>query len=92
MHEFTKQFHYPVDLRRLLSEAGVDYLDVNDSRLVLLYHGEVIQATVEDRGDDGVRSIWCRIWVTPQSRTDDWTAFIENFEENLDRAADRLHS
>ena len=92
MHEFTTQFHSPVNLRGLLSEARVDYLDVNDSRLVLLYHGEVIQVMVEDSDDDGVRSIRCRIWVTPQSRTDDWSAFIEDFETNLERAVERLRS
>ena len=83
MREFTNHFDRPVDLQRLLTEHGIEFLEVNDTHLIALSQGEVIQLTVT-KGDTSNGQIFRgRVWETPQSSTDDWEGFINRFTDRL---------
>ncbi|WP_255152779.1 hypothetical protein [Halorarius halobius] len=83
MREFTKHLDQPVNLQRLLTEQGIEFLNVNETRLIVLYQGEVIQLTVANGEMSNAQILRGRIWETPQSSTDDWEEFINRFTDRL---------
>jgi hypothetical protein len=88
MREFTKQFSQPVDVTALLDALDVEYIVVNDSRLVVIFRGEVMQLSTEN-GVENARSIHGTVDETPLSSTDDWDVLVEAFLQALDQSADR---
>lgn len=88
MREFVHSLDRPVDLRQALSEQHIEFLKVNDTRLVVLYQGEVLQVTAVDGTTTHTREFHGRVWETPNSSTDDWEAYIERFIDILERATE----
>ena len=84
MYTLSKRYPEPVDLFRAISRSGIEHLEINPQRVVLLFSGEVviIQAVTGTLG--AAREIEVQFWKTPRSTTADWETLAERLEEKLD--------
>lgn len=87
MESFTMHFDIPVSITSILDELAIEYLVVNDTRLIVIYQGAVIR--IDTKTDDGeVASIQGRILESPQYQSRDLDALLTRFRNALNDATE----
>jgi hypothetical protein len=86
MYTLSKRYPEPVDLFRAISRSGIEHLEINPQRVVLLFSGEVVIVQAVEGTLTAARAIKVQFWETTRSRTADWETLAERLEKELDDA------
>ena len=86
MYTLSKRYPEPVDLFQAISRSGIEHLEINPDRIVLLYADEVVLIQVLEGTLTATQELEVQFWETPRSTTDDWETLAERFERRLDEA------
>lgn len=86
MYELTLSFDSPVDVHATLERGGIEYLESNDERTVVLFGGEVLRLTATP-SVAVARSLEIQVWDRPTSDTEDWEGLLDRFEQRVSRLA-----
>lgn len=86
MYTLSKRYPEPVDIFRAISRSGIEHLEVNPRRVVLLFSGEVVIVQAVEGTLTAAREIEVQFWETTRSRTADWETLAERLEKELDDA------
>jgi hypothetical protein len=86
MYTLSKQYPEPVDLFQAISRSGIEHLEINPERIVLLFTDEVVLIQVIEGTLTAAEEIEAQFWETPRSTTTDWEALAKRLEIQLDEA------
>jgi len=86
MYTSSKRYPESVDLFRAISRSGIEHLEINPERIVLLFADEVVLIQVTEGTLTAAQEIEIQFWETPRSTTDEWASLATQFERRLDGA------
>jgi len=86
MYTLSKRYSEPVDLFQAISRSGIEHLEINPERIVLLFADEVVLIQVLEGTLTAAQELEIQFWETPRSTTEDWEALAERLVRRLDEA------
>lgn len=86
MYTSSKRYPESVDFFRAISRSGIEHLEINPERIVLIFADEVVLIQVTEATLTAEQEIEIKFSEIPRSTTDGWASFTTQFERRLDGA------
>ncbi|MFC4989354.1 hypothetical protein [Saliphagus infecundisoli] len=89
---YQRSFEEPLDLRTGLESAGIEFLDIDEDRTVVIHQQAIFIVTVTEGSTTTAQAIDVELWEPPaDGRTDDHETILAGFVEELLATANRSH-
>jgi hypothetical protein len=86
------QLDAPVDIPQTLAAAGIEYLDVDDTRTVVIYRSGILMVTATDGHASAARAFDVELWEPPMEDTNrDPADFFTTFIDEVVATTDASH-
>ncbi|WP_114578377.1 hypothetical protein [Saliphagus sp. LR7] len=87
---YHRSLDEPLDLRTALESAGIEFLDIDEDRTVVIYQQAIFIVTVTEGSTPTAQAIDVELWEPPaDGRTDDHETILAGFVEELLAAPDQ---
>ncbi|WP_135306404.1 hypothetical protein [Haloarcula amylovorans] len=79
----------PIDVRDTLEGAGIEHLDVDDERIVVIYQQAILMVTATDGQVTAAQELEAELWeAAPRSTAPDPESLLTSFIDELVAATD----
>lgn len=83
VHRFSLDFATVIDIIELFADCDLDYLQVDETRFIVLFHGEVIRLQITTDARTDTTTIHGYGLETSRSRTNNWRELLDRFTSQL---------